>query len=137
MASFAKIGAANIVEKVVVVSNVVITDNDGNEQEQLGVDFLNNLYGTTDVWKQTSYNTRAGTHTLGGTPLRKNHASSGFTYDEGRDAFIPPKPFASWVLNEDTCQWEEPIPRPSDGNYYDWDEEIQNWKQITHTTIAE
>ena len=129
MASFAKIGAGNIVEKVVVVNNDVITDNDGNEQEQLGVDFLNNLYGTTDVWKQTSYNTLANVHRLGGTPFRKNHASKGMSYDESRDAFIPSKPFASWVLNEDTCQWEAPVSRPFD-KAYTWNEENQSWDAI-------
>ena len=130
MATFAKIGAGNIVEQVVSVHNNVITDNDGNEQEQLGVDFLNNLYGTTDVWKQTSYNTKSGVHILGGTPFRKNHASKGMSYDESRDAFIPSKPFASWVLNEDTCQWETPIPMPTDGQPYRWNEENQSWDAI-------
>ena len=129
MATFAKIGAGNIVEQVVSVHNNVITDNDGNEQEQLGVDFLNNLYGTTDVWKQTSYNTKSGVHILGGTPFRKNHASKGMSYDESRDAFIPSKPFASWVLNEDTCQWEAPVSRPFD-KPYTWNEENQSWDAI-------
>jgi hypothetical protein len=129
MASFAKIGAGNIVVQVVSVHNDVITDNDGNEQEQLGVDFLNNLYGSADVWKQTSYNTRAGVHKLGGTPFRKNHAGKGSTYDESRDAFIPIKPFASWVLNEDTCQWEAPVSRPLDKAYM-WNEENQSWDSI-------
>ena len=129
MATFAKIGAGNIVEQVVSVHNDVITDNDGNEQEQLGVDFLNNLYGTTDVWKQTSYNTLANVHRLGGTPFRKNFAGTGFIYDESRDAFIPSKPFASWVLNEDTCQWEAPVSRPFD-KPYTWNEENQSWDAI-------
>ena len=129
MASFAKIGADNVVKQVVAVNNEVITDNDGNEQEQLGVDFLNNLYGTTDVWKQTSYNTKSGVHILGGTPFRKNHASKGMSYDESRDAFIPSKPFASWVLNEDTCQWEAPVSRPFD-KPYTWNEENQSWDAI-------
>ena len=127
MATFAKIGAGNIVEQVVSVHNDVITDNDGNEQEQLGVDFLNNLYGSADVWKQTSYNTKSGVHKLGGTPFRKNHASKGMLYDESRDAFIiMPKPFASWVLNEDTCYWEAPIEKPLD-KPYTWNEENQSW----------
>ena len=129
MASFAKIGADNVVKQVVAVNNEVITDNDGNEQEQLGVDFLNNLYGTTDVWKQTSYNTKSGVHILGGTPFRKNHAGVGMTYDEGRDAFITPKPFASWVLNEDTCYWEAPIEKPLDKPCM-WNEENQSWDPI-------
>ena len=127
MATFAKIGAGNIVEQVVSVHNDVITDNDGNEQEQLGVDFLNNLYGSADVWKQTSYNTKSGVHKLGGTPFRKNLASKGMVYDESRYAFIiMPKPFASWVLNEDTCNWEAPIEKPLD-KPYTWNEENQSW----------
>ena len=129
MASFAKIGADNVVKQVVVVNNDVITDNDGNEQEQLGVDFLNNLYGSADVWKQTSYNTKSGVHKLGGTPFRKNHASKGMVYDESRDAVITPKPFTSWVLNEDTCQWEAPIEKPLDKPCM-WNEENQSWDPI-------
>ena len=129
MASFAKIGADNVVKQVVAVNNDVITDNDGNEQEQLGVDFLNNLYGSADVWKQTSYNTHGGVHRLGGTPFRKNHAGVGMTYDESRDAFITPKPFTSWVLNEDTCQWEAPIEKPLDKPCM-WNEENQSWDPI-------
>lgn len=81
-------------------------------------------------WIQTSYNTRGGVHTLGGNPLRKNYAGIGFTYDRERDAFIPPKPFESWVLNEETCLWDSPIPYPNDGNVYEWDEPSQSWKQI-------
>ena len=78
-------------------------------------------------WIQTSYNTFGGQHKLGGTPLRKNYAGIGFTYDRQRDAFIPPKPFASWVLNEDTCLWEASVAMPDDGNIYVWDEAITNW----------
>ena len=78
-------------------------------------------------WIQTSYNTRAGVHLLGGTPLRKNYAGIGYTYDSQRDAFIPPKPFASWTLNEETCQWDSPIPYPTTGDIYVWDEATQNW----------
>ena len=86
----------------------------------------------TGQWVKTSYNTYGGQHLLGGTPLRKNYASIGYTYDETRDAFIPQKPFDSWLLNEDTCQWESPIPYPTDGKDYQWDEEQQNWKEITN-----
>lgn len=78
-------------------------------------------------WIQTSYNTFGGQHKLGGTPLRKNYAGIGFTYDRQRDAFIPPKPFASWVLNEDTCLWEAPVAMPDDGKLYQWDEATTNW----------
>ena len=78
-------------------------------------------------WIQTSYNTRGGVHTLGGTPLRKNYAGIGYTYDHIRDAFIPPKPYASWVLNENTCLWDAPTPYPTDGKIYNWDENNQQW----------
>jgi hypothetical protein len=78
-------------------------------------------------WVQTSYNTIGGTHTLGGTPLRKNYAGVGFTYDRDRDAFIPPQPFASWVLNETTCLWNAPVAYPSDDGQYEWNEETTSW----------
>ena len=120
MAHFCKLGVGNIVQQVVVVNNEVITDNDGNEQEQLGIDFLNNLYGTRDVWKQTSYNGN----------FRKNYAGKGYTYDQERDAFIPPKPFNSWTLNEETCLWEAPTAYPDDGKFYNWNEENQTWDEI-------
>jgi hypothetical protein len=81
-------------------------------------------------WIQTSYNTYGGQHTLGGTPLRKNYAGIGFTYDRIRDAFIPPKPFASWILNEDTCLWEAPVAIPQDGKTYSWDEASANWVKV-------
>tara|TARA_B100000035_G_scaffold113136_1_gene96009 strand:- start:188 stop:565 length:378 start_codon:yes stop_codon:yes gene_type:complete len=121
MAHFAKLGTGNIVERVAVVSNDVATT------EQAGVDFLNTLYNTRDVWKQTSYNTFAGEHKLGGTPLRKNYAGVGYTYDQVRDAFIAPKPFNSWILNETTCLWEAPIALPDTENRYTWNEETQQW----------
>ena len=82
-------------------------------------------------WIQTSYNTRGGVHLNGGTPLRKNYAGIGFSYDHTLDAFIPPKPYASWVLNEDTCQWESPVAYPSDGLKHSWDENTLTWIQIT------
>lgn len=81
-------------------------------------------------WVQTSYNTHGGVHANGGTPLRKNYAGIGFTYDKERDAFIPPKPFPSWVLNEDTCLWDAPIPYPQDGKRYQWDEAALNWVEV-------
>ena len=83
-------------------------------------------------WIQTSYNTFGGEHTLGGTPLRKNFAGIGFTYDYARDAFIPPKPFDSWTLNSDTCLWDPPIEMPSDGKMYNWNEENQQWEEINY-----
>lgn len=81
-------------------------------------------------WIQTSYNTYGGVHANGGTPLRKNYAGIGYTYDAQRDAFIPPKPFASWTLNEDTCLWDSPVPRPDDGKRYIWDEPTTNWVEV-------
>tara|TARA_R100000951_G_C2574818_1_gene159989 strand:+ start:200 stop:598 length:399 start_codon:yes stop_codon:yes gene_type:complete len=128
MAHFVKLGIGNKVIQGVVVHNDVATT------EQAGVDFLNNLYGTNDVWKQTSYNTYGGEHKLGGTPFRKNFAAIGFKYDKIKDAFIPPQPYTSWILNETTCLWEAPVERPqlteeqsSNGNYYIWNEETQQW----------
>ena len=125
MAHFAKLGTGNIVERVEVVSNDIATD------EQTGVDFLNDLYKTRDVWKKTSYNTKGGVHLLGGTPFRKNYGGIGFTYDQTKDAFIPPKPFDSWTLNETTCIWEAPVAYPSDDKDYEWDESSTSWKEIT------
>lgn len=81
-------------------------------------------------WVQTSYNTHGGQHTQGGTPLRKNYAGIGYAYDKARDAFIPPKPFASWLLNEDTCWWEAPVQYPDDGKNYAWNEEQLNWVEV-------
>jgi hypothetical protein len=127
MAHFAKIGTGNIVEKVVVVSNDVATT------EQAGVDFLNNLYGTRDVWKQTSYNTYGGVHKLGGTPFRKNFASVGGKYDQTRDAFTYPQPYYSWTLNEETCLWEAPVVKPDDGQRYNWNEENQTWDLVDNS----
>ena len=124
MAHFAKLGVGNKVLEVHVVSNDIATT------EQAGVDFLNNLYGTNDVWKQTSYNTIGGVHQLGGTPFRKNYAGIGWKYDPYRDAFIEPKPYLSWLLNEDTCLWEAPVAKPDDGQRYNWNETNQTWDLI-------
>ena len=124
MAHFAKIGKGRKVEKVIVISN-----NDA-PNEQAGADFIHNLYQEKDLWKQTSYNTHGGVHKLGGTPFRKNYAGVGYTYDEDRDAFIPPKPFNSWVLNETTCQWEAPVAYPDDGERYTWNETNQTWDLV-------
>ena len=129
MAHFAKLGVGNIVEQVIVVSNDIATT------EQAGVDFINKLHNTRDVWKQTSYNNN----------IRKNFAGIGFQYDQQRDAFIAPKPYDSWILNEDTCRWEAPMPMPitpklnengieitnEDGslvyNNYKWNESTLTW----------
>ena len=129
MASFAKIGLNNKVIEVLSVHNDVLKDAGGIEQEVLGIDFLTKLTGWS-IWKQTSYNTIGGVHKLGGTPLRKNHAGIGYTYDEDRDAFIPKQPFASWTLNEDTCNWEAPSARPDDDKNYTWNEETTSWVEV-------
>ena len=121
MAHFAKINESNIVTQVVVVN-----DSDGNNDTD-GQNFLNNLFKTTHTWKKTSYNTYGNTHRLGGTPYRKNFASIGFTYDSSRDAFIEPKPYNSWTLDETTCLWESPVAYPSDGKSYEWDEDNRQW----------
>ena len=93
-------------------------------------DFFNTFIDTSPgEWIQTSYNTSSGVHTNGGTALRKNFAGVGFSYDKTKDAFIPPKPFASWSLNENTCQWEAPSKCPTDDKHYSWDESIKNWKE--------
>jgi hypothetical protein len=120
MAYFAKLGTGNIVEQVISINNSVIIDANKIEQEQLGNDFINKLYNTRDVWKQTSYNSK----------IRKNYAGIGYTYDEGRDAFIAPKPFNSWVLDETTCQWKAPVDYPTDNKRYTWNEETLAWDVI-------
>ena len=123
MAHFAKLNNDNIVIDVQSVHNDTATD------EAAGITFLNNLYGTSDTWKQTSYNTKGNVHKLGGTPLRKNYAGIGFTYDEDKDAFIPPKDYPSWTLNETTCLWDAPVAMPDDGKYYIWNEDNTNWEE--------
>ena len=115
MAHFAEIGLNNTVLRVIVVHNNELLDENNIEQESLGIDFCRTLFGGT--WVQTSYN---------GT-IRKNFAGIDFTYDSTRDAFIPPQPYASWILNETTCQWEAPIPYPTDGQEYYWNESSGTW----------
>mgnify|MGYP003643603417 FL=1 len=127
MANFAKLGTGNIIERVEVVSNDIATT------EQAGVEFLQNLYKDRAVWKQTSYNTRGGVHLTGGTPFRKNYAGIGYKYDTSRDAFIPAKPFNSWILNETTCQWEAPVARPDDDNNYTWNETTTSWDLVDNS----
>ena len=119
MAHFTELDKNNIVIRVSVVNNEVITDADDNEQEQIGIDFLTQLHG--GIWKQTSYN----------ATIRKNYAGIGFIYDETRDAFISPQPYNSWTLNETTCQWESPVAHPDDDKRYEWNEDIINWIEIT------
>lgn len=117
MAHFAQLSSNNTVSQVIVVNNADAIDQDGNESEAVGIAFCQQLFGADTRWIQTSYNAR----------IRKNYAGIGFTYDEDLDAFIPPKPFPSWVLNEDTCLWESPLPIPNDGQKYQWNEEQGQW----------
>ena len=119
---WAELDENNIVTRVLVGDN---NDPAGDEGYQW---LLDNLGGT---WVKTSYNTVAGQHTNGGTPFRKNYAGIGYSYDESRDAFIPPKPFESWTLNEDTCTWNAPVAYPTDGEMYTWNEETTNWDLVS------
>ena len=121
MATFAKIGLNNKVIEVLSVHNNELLDSNGVEQEVNGIDFLTKLTGWS-IWVQTSYNNN----------FRKNHASVGFTYDEDRDAFIAPKPYASWILNETTCRWNAPVDMPDNGKNYIWNESILNWEIKTN-----
>jgi len=122
MAHYAEI-IDGLVVRVLIVNNSVITVN-GVENEAIGAAFCHNLF--SGEWVQTSYNTSGGIHSSGGTPFRKNYAGIGYTYDTARDAFIAPKPFASWVLDEATCRWGAPVPYPSTGQWQ-WDEATVSW----------
>ena len=124
MAHFAKLNSDNIVLTIEVVSDDIATT------EQAGVEFLQNLYNNKATWKQTSYNTYGGVHSLDGTPFRKNFAGVGYTYDETKNAFISPKPFNSWSLNETTCLWEAPVAYPDDGKEYTWNEDTTSWDEV-------
>ena len=129
MAYFSKIGLNSKVIEVLSVNNNELLDSNGVEQESIGIDFLTKLTGWS-IWKQTSYNTRGGVHLLGGTPFRKNYGGIGSIYDEDRDAFYNPQPYPSWTLNEETCQWECPVAKPSfnsDTQFIFWNEENQTW----------
>ena len=119
MAHFAQL-ENNVVTQVIVVSNQELIDENGQESEQKGIAFCSNLLGGT--WKQTSYNAH----------IRKNYAGIGYTYNEELDAFIPPQPYPSWTLNNDIAQWQAPIPMPTDGKIYFWDESIKLWKDINN-----
>ena len=115
MSHFAHIDENNIVTQVIVAEQ----------------DFINSgAVGDPASWVQTSYNTYAGQHKNGGTPLRKNYAGIGYSYDAGRDAFIPPKPYNSWTLDEDTCLWNAPTPMPTDGKIYTWNEDTLSWDEV-------
>ena len=129
MAYFAKIGLNGRVITVVSVNNEVLKDSNGVEREELGVEFLNKFYGWP-IWKQTSYNTHEGVHKNNGIPFRKNYAGIGYTYNADIDAFVPPKPFASWTLNNETAHWEAPVAMPIDDKMYTWDEATTSWKIV-------
>lgn len=117
MAHFAEIDLDNKILRIIVVHNNELLDENGNENETKGIEFCKNLFGGN--WVQTSYN----------STFRKNYAGIGYSYDSGRDAFIAPKPFESWVLNETTCKWEAPITMPTDENFYQWDEQNLSWQK--------
>lgn len=118
MAHFAQLDENNVVTQVIVVGNKDTSDANGVEKEHIGAAFCEKLLGGT--WKQTSYNGN----------MRKNYAGIGFTYDADRDAFIPPKPYNSWVLVEETCQWQAPVAMPNDGKMYSWNEETVSWVEV-------
>ena len=122
MAHYAFLDENNIVTEVIV----------GKDEGEDGVDWEAH-YGAFrgQTCKRTSYNTHGGVHSGGGTPYRKNYAGIGYTYDAGRDAFIPPQPFASWTLNETSCLWDSPVPYPDDGGWYTWDEATTNWRPVS------
>lgn len=112
MSHFAELDATGIVIRVIVIEPDVLATG---------------KWGDPANWRQCSYNTQGGAHRLGGVPLRKNYPGPGYKYDAARDAFIPPKPFASWLLNERSCLWQAPVPMPADGKHYDWDEKLKIW----------
>ena len=120
MAHFAKI------ENGIVTQVIVLSD----EHETDGQEFINNKLKLDGTWLQTSYNTQAGVHINGGTPLRKNFAGIGFTYDADLDAFIAPKPFDSWRLDVEKCTWEPPVEYPTDGQNYTWNETTLSWELV-------
>ena len=122
MSHFAQIDENNVVVQVIVAEQDFISSG---------------AVGDPSRWIQTSYNTMGGEHSNGGTPLRKNYAGIGYTYDAVRDAFIPPKPFPSWVLNEDTCLWDAPVAMPQDEKRYTWDEENQSWAELQEPTLPQ
>ena len=121
MAHFAKLNENNVVLEVHCVNNIELLDENNQESESKGVAFLTSWSGGYTNWKQTSYNGN----------IRKNYAGIGYTYDATRDAFIAPKPYLSWVLNETICQWDAPTPYPEDGKMYFWNEETTSWVEVT------
>lgn len=122
MSHFAEIDGEGTVLRVLVVAD---------DKESRGQEFLADDLGLGGTWKKTSYNTVGGVHSNGGTPFRKNFAGIGYKYDAEKDAFIPPKPFTSWILDEETCLWNAPTPMPTDDKMYVWDEPTTSWKEAT------
>jgi len=129
LAHYAILDSNNVVIHVTTGKDENNTDyeRDGKSSWE---EWYRNYFNASDC-KRTSYNTNANIHSLGGTPFRKNYAGKGYTYDSSRDAFIPLKPFASWVLNETTCIWEAPVTYPTDGKNYTWDEDTTSWVEVT------
>lgn len=117
MAHFAQLDSSNMVIQVIVVGNPDCLDENGNESETVGVAFCKSLFGADTQWRQTSYS----------GSIRKNYAGIGCTYDAARDAFIMPQPYSSWILDEETCKWNAPIPYPDDDDFYLWDENSNSW----------
>jgi hypothetical protein len=127
MAHFVEIDVLHKVLTVVGLDDKKTQDADGNEVESIGAKFLYTRFGGT--WLRTSYNTHGGVHKTGKTPFRKNYAGIGFIYDEARDAFYEPKPYPSWTLTEDTCQWNAPTAYPDDDKAYNWNEDTKEWDE--------
>lgn len=119
MAHFAELDNSNTVQRVIVIANTELLDINGIEQEHIGQAFCISLLGGS--WVQTSYS----------ASFRKNYAGIGYTYDSVRNAFVSPKPFKSWVLNEDTCNWGAPVHYPNDAKVYIWDEPSTSWVELT------
>jgi len=124
MAHFAQLDGNGVVIQVIVVNNETVFNMPFPESEPIGVAFCQSLFGTTTVWKQTSYN----------ASFRKNFAGAGYTYEPVLDAFVPPQPFPSWLLNTSTCQWEPPVPFPVDGGAYVWDEPTLSWVPVENVS---
>ena len=120
MAHFARLDDGDNVIYVMVVNNDVILDTSGRESEAVGIEFCKTIWGRNSIWVQTSYNSN----------FRKNYAGHGYRYDRARDAFIPPQPYQSWMLDEATCQWEAPTPYPQDGKAYIWNDKVGYWEPL-------
>ena len=132
MAHFAQLDENNIVLQIIVVNNNELLNENGVESEQKGIDFCTSLFG--GVWVQTSYNTLGGLHANGGTPLNKNYAGIGYSWDG--TGFAAPQPFASWTLDKETYLWTAPVAMPTDGKPYTWNEDSKSWDEVTLASNA-